>query len=694
MEWHKEELNKEQVRAKAKEYNLDLLTASILARRGLLAGSELLFYLESKAIFMHNPFLLDEMDEAASRLVEAIQEDEQLFIMGDRDADGITGTALLTLYLKKRGLKPVVRVPLGDEPYGLQNNHIDEAKAAGATLIVCIDNGVSCAEQIKLAQSNAIDVIIFDHHEDKGEPLPAFAYVNPKRTGSNYPNPSLSASSVVHKALMAMGFIEAGLFRQVVCLINVSEDKQKNHLIIDVVRSFNMQAEKPLRFTIDSHEQKEKFIRYIEGAPLYMYQKAAQCALLESYFGADVYAEDLAELLKKRLGPLSQLPLSQLMAKSSLFKYSDNNSREGGELQALHALYLMAVYENSSFNDYFAGFDLAAIGLVADVMPVHNENRIIVKQALDLLNSPQRDSVRELLNELDLLNGDVGYHNIGWRLAPLLNAAGRMGVADKALNYLLSESYGEREQLLKQMLALNNQRRKLSDEWWQKLVDEAYRSERDYEGKLICLYNEALPRGLSGLIASRLARLFPKTLVVVMSGSDNIITGSLRSERTDLIEQFFAEFSPLFLSYGGHSKAGGFSLVKDDKAKLMAGFKNLIKNFKEEPLKRLNIDAELTAEHFDAEKLRVMLKRLAPYGEGFNKVHFVTHKVAVKAIEVIGKTGEHLKLNLALGEQTVLALWWGAAGYDINEGQLIDVVYTIKEQDNFCLEIVDVKQVS
>jgi single-stranded-DNA-specific exonuclease len=702
LNWYKKPLDKDFIRAKAAQYNIDLLTAAILARRECLEGENTLYFLEDKDLFLHNPFLLTDMDDAVERIISAVDEREQVAVMGDRDADGITGSALMALYLKKHSIEPEIWLPLGDEPYGLQESHVKKAAEKGITLIICVDNGAGVYKEAALARSYGIDIVIFDHHESENKELPeVYAYVNPRRN-ADYPNPFLSASAVVHKALFALNFVKTGFFRRPVCLISAEESDDGSLLFIDVMRSINMRSDKAVRFTIGADElQKEKFIRYIEGCPLYMYQNAGQCALLERFFGADVYAVDLAEKLRPLLGAYADRPLADLLERSSLFRYRSEKS----VLSALHALYVMALTQDKEiFGDYFQGFDLAGIGLIADIMPLTNENRIIVRRCLAALNRPVRPGLIVLLNQLNMLDGNITYQSVSWRLAPLLNAAGRMGAADKAVDYFLNDNPAALEKAARELSELNSRRRELSESWWQKLYAEGRESYDKHNGRLVFIYNEALPRGLTGLIAGRFSRIFQGSLIIVAAGVDNaMLAGSLRCELEGVISFFFKESRSLFEDCGGHDKAGGF-LLKTEKLDEFTAKLQLLSSHPDFAAaagaheRQLIIDAELTGEHLQAPAVLKMLSRLAPYGEAFTKINFVSYNVLVGKADVIGKDASHLKLTLFFESGHVYtALWWNAAADhdDIKEGIKADFVYNIVRDrvrsDGFSLEVIDMK---
>ena len=131
------------VRRIKERFSLDLLTSTILERRGLERAEDAAFYFETDAIYQHSPLECDDVHTAIERINDAIEEDEPILIFGDRDVDGITGSAILYRGLRKLGAKNVsVRLPEGDEPYGLTSAIVSEILEKGYTLLIM---GLLCA---------------------------------------------------------------------------------------------------------------------------------------------------------------------------------------------------------------------------------------------------------------------------------------------------------------------------------------------------------------------------------------------------------------------------------------------------------------------------------------------------------------------------------------------------------------------
>lgn len=181
--WQKPPIDKNRVLGISERFGLDLLTSTILVRRGLDSPEELSFFMERHLRYLHNPFLFEDMPLAVERVIQAKEERERILVFGDRDADGISSTVLLTEFLEEMGMEVDWRVPMGDEQYGLSLDAVEEHARNGGSLIITVDCGISSVREITRAAELGLDVIVLDHHEPKEELPPAYAIIDPKVEG-------------------------------------------------------------------------------------------------------------------------------------------------------------------------------------------------------------------------------------------------------------------------------------------------------------------------------------------------------------------------------------------------------------------------------------------------------------------------------------------------------------------------------
>ncbi len=179
----------------------------LLENRGLTDREQIQSYLyPSYKKGFHNPFLMRDMDKAIDRIKRAIANKEKIIIFGDYDVDGISGTAILVKTLKILGARISYRLPHRvKDGYGLSNAFIEDFAKVGATLVITVDCGISCKNQIELGKSHGIDVIITDHHTiPKNFPDAAYAILHPKQPACEYPFKGLTGAGVAFKLASAL----------------------------------------------------------------------------------------------------------------------------------------------------------------------------------------------------------------------------------------------------------------------------------------------------------------------------------------------------------------------------------------------------------------------------------------------------------------------------------------------------------
>ncbi|MBI5413175.1 single-stranded-DNA-specific exonuclease RecJ [Candidatus Peregrinibacteria bacterium] len=182
------------------------LMARLLENRGLTDETEIqhFFYPDEKRDF-HDPFLMKDMKRAVERIGLAIEKSERVMVFGDYDVDGITGSAILMRTLAKLGANVSYRLPHRiEDGYGLREKFIREFAKLDVKLIITTDNGISCFNEVELANKNGMDVIITDHHTIP-EKLPnAYAILHPKLPDSGYPFADLTGAGVALKLAQAL----------------------------------------------------------------------------------------------------------------------------------------------------------------------------------------------------------------------------------------------------------------------------------------------------------------------------------------------------------------------------------------------------------------------------------------------------------------------------------------------------------
>ena len=185
--------------------NVNNIVATLLLQRGIETYEDAKTFFRPSLNDLHNPFLMQDMDKAVSRIEQALENDENIMVYGDYDVDGTTSVALMSSYLKSRTEHIATYIPdRYNEGYGVSFQGIDFAEDNGFTLIIALDCGVKAIDKVAYAKDKGIDFIICDHHRP-GNSLPnAIAVLDPKREDCEYPYKELCGCGVGFKLIQAL----------------------------------------------------------------------------------------------------------------------------------------------------------------------------------------------------------------------------------------------------------------------------------------------------------------------------------------------------------------------------------------------------------------------------------------------------------------------------------------------------------
>lgn len=202
--WSVAQLNKERALSISEQFGIPMICAAVLDVRGINTPEAVEAFISDEVIF-DNPFEIKDMDKAVERITLAVENGERICIYGDYDADGVTATALLLQYLETVGADVKFYIPArASEGYGLNAEALRTLAKEGTELLITVDNGVSAYDEVELANSLGMDVVITDHHTVP-EAIPnAVAVVNPHRPDCKSKFKELSGVGVVFKLIMAM----------------------------------------------------------------------------------------------------------------------------------------------------------------------------------------------------------------------------------------------------------------------------------------------------------------------------------------------------------------------------------------------------------------------------------------------------------------------------------------------------------
>ena len=682
MDWSKTTVDSTEVKRISRRFRLDVLASTILARRGMGDARTVRYLLEEDEHYLHNPFALPGMAAAVQRLIDAVTGEQPILVFGDRDVDGVTSTALMVNTLQAMGATVTWRLPEGDEPYGVSGALIDELEAAGVRLLVTVDCGVTACAEIAAARQRGIDVVVVDHHEPSSE-LPDALVVDPKLADSAYPFVDLSACGVVWKLAWALRFARTELFGETVCLLNLRP--LHDSIVMEAVKLTNLVPGGKLFETVNpgaGAAAAERLAQFADGCEILVYDEALVRSLLTRACGpVDLYVHDLAPEVAAKHPRTAGQSLLQLRERSKLARYSEQSLTELDVLTELFTV--IALWRHPELiEEGNATLDLVALSTIADLMPLRDENRILVKRGLRALAATERIGLRELLARVNLYGKKLTTIDVSFHLSPVVNSAGRMGEAPTAVRILLTGDQGEASTLVDRLLELNRQRRSVADAAWVRAQPGARRSYECTGGKLLWVIDAEVPRGVTGMLAARLLDAF-RVPAIVVADQGVEASGSVRTLPGLPVADILGPLDDLLLRWGGHAMAGGFNLASSNLARLAPRLERLAEMAEAvaAPASATRtVDAEIPPDYLTPEVWQTV-DLFAPYGAGHPPLAFLMRGVPILQVDLVGKgQPAHAKLLLDAGGYRWPALYWNAAdkvGTDFNAGDRVNIVFRL-----------------
>jgi len=326
--------------------------------------------------------------------------------------------------------------------------------------------------------------------------------------------------------------------------------------------------------------------------------------------------------------------------------------------------------------------DLVALGLIADVALLKGETRSLAQKGIQKLRETKRLGLRVIADLAGASLETLTEETIGFTFAPRLNALGRLSDANPAVELLLTNDPPRARVLAAQIEGLNAQRRMLTSQVYQSAEAKLRAEPGLLEEPAIVLSHPNWPGGVVGIVANKLVERYHKPAILFSESDDGILRGSARSVEGLHITEAIASQKELLFGFGGHPMAAGMSLEAAKLAEFRKGLGKAVEaqlgsTVREEAA--LQIDEWLRLDEVNLE-LADALEMLAPFGAGNPELTLATRGVIFKSASEIGKTKEHLRLNVEdeNGASQSL-LWWGGAGGELPEaGSKIDVAFTVR----------------
>ncbi|MCD6551209.1 single-stranded-DNA-specific exonuclease RecJ [Thermotoga sp.] len=288
--------------------------------------------------------------------------------------------------------------------------------------------------------------------------------------------------------------------------------------------------------------------------------------------------------------------------------------------------------------------ELVALGTVADMVSLLDENRYFVKKGVEQLVKTRRMGLRKLLEKLGLKR--LTSHDISYKIAPRLNAAGRMGSATDAFVLLTMKDPTKVESVVERLMELNNERRRIERQIFKEAV-EMIEANDLWKDPIIVVAGENWHVGVIGIVAAKLANRYEKPVAVV-SLSDDYAKGSIRSYNGyDIMNTFSSDILEIFDEIGGHSSAAGFSLRKEQLEAFREYIKNVALELKDE---KVLVDAEASIDDIDDRFVEDM-NLLMPFGQGNPEPVLLLSDLLIEKIHFFGEDNSNVFLHLRDGEK-------------------------------------------
>ena len=318
--------------------------------------------------------------------------------------------------------------------------------------------------------------------------------------------------------------------------------------------------------------------------------------------------------------------------------------------------------------------DMVCLGTVADVMPLQGENRVFVTRGLTSLRSTKRPGIAALMAETGCAPEGVSASTIGFMLAPRINAAGRMGQIDLAVELFLTQDPIRAVAVARALCELNRQRQAVESEIYQQAISMLPVGQPP---EAIVLADETWHQGVVGIVASRIAEEFSCPAFLICLDGDHGKASS-RSHGGFNLFSSLTTLSSLLESYGGHELAAGFTISRSNIPEFRRRICQLAAGFYSDdtPRTQLDVDCAIPAELltiFNVDSLNV----LEPCGNGCPKPVLMMKNLVIDRLQQVG-SGRHMRLRLRSGRTSLNAIYFSATPEStfVQQGDVVDIAFT------------------
>lgn len=324
--------------------------------------------------------------------------------------------------------------------------------------------------------------------------------------------------------------------------------------------------------------------------------------------------------------------------------------------------------------------DLVALGIVADLAVVRDDVRYLLQRGLRSLKVTRRPGLQALMEFAGVEASRVNEEQIGFFLAPRLNALGRLADANPVVSFLSDRDGTRAREFAGSLEGLNEKRKLLSEQVYLAAEELLERSPVRLQDPVLVLEGSGWPAGIVGLVANRLVERYRKPVVLFAIDDEGVAHGSARSIEGIDISASIAAQEAMLDSYGGHPMAAGLRMPADRIPAFRRQLSEHVKNVMgdQDTVPPLIVDAEIRLGDIGTE-LATTVERVAPFGPGNPSPVFSAQDLSIHSQRRIGRLGEHRALELVDGEgSSCRVLWWNAGGEESPAGRF-DLAFHVRE---------------
>lgn len=342
---------------------------------------------------------------------------------------------------------------------------------------------------------------------------------------------------------------------------------------------------------------------------------------------------------------------------------------------------------------YLKYLDIVCVGTISDIVPLVDENRVITKLGLLLVRQTKNIGLKSIINSSGY--SKIDSNTISFGVAPRINACGRIGKAEEALELLLSTDIYKVNELTNKLSEHNRERQEIEKDIYESAVEKIEKNHL-YENRTIVVGGKDWHHGVIGIVSSKITDLYFKPSILLSFEEDGTGKGSGRSIPGFDLHEVLTKCQDTLEKFGGHSMAVGVTIKKENLEKFVKEFEKIAEEEKiEEIVPILNVDAKIDLNSVDKDVIE-SLKALEPFGEANKMPIFAFKNLRIDSIRALSE-GKHLKLTLKEDNKIINAIGFnmGELAEEYRIGDKIDVagileINTFNGVDNLQINIKDV----